>query len=208
MFGYWLGSDLGVYFCDSQLIREDLSLEERLRVRKIRYKLDIVPRTCLIMIMAVGFTLALQYQSPIRGPWLVLLWVVSLAWLWVVWQIFLKHGTPFAEKLARWDINWRYLVSFALIGFGAYCWINNGPITDHWLQVKLFLFGCIILNGVWIRIVAARWEPIFNLVRAGGESRVKGEVLMKINRVSAGRANMTIWSLVCLIAFIGMTKPF
>ncbi len=33
LFGYWLGADLAVFFCDSQLTREDLSLDERLRVR-------------------------------------------------------------------------------------------------------------------------------------------------------------------------------
>jgi hypothetical protein len=36
LFGYWLGADLGVFFCDSQLTRDDLSLDERLRVRRIR----------------------------------------------------------------------------------------------------------------------------------------------------------------------------
>ncbi len=31
---------------------------------------------------------------------------------------------------------------------------------------------------------------------------------MKVNRKSAGRANMTIWTLVMLMAFFGQTKLF
>lgn len=207
-FGYWLGADLGVYFCDSQLIRDDLSLDERLRVRKIRYKLDMLPRTCLILIMALGFSLALPYQSPVTGPWLWVLWVAAFVWLGVVWRIYFTAGTPEGDRLAQWDIRWRYLMTVSFIGFGLYCLINGGPIADKWLSFKLLLFGIIILNGVWIRKVAARWQPIFDLVRAGGEDRIKGEVMMKINRIGAGRANMTIWTLVAIMALIGKAKPF
>ena len=208
LFGYWLGADLGVYYCDSQLVRDDLDLDERLRVRKIRLKLDMVPRTCLILILAFGFTLAIQYSSPITGVWLALVWVVSLAWLYVVWQINFKAGTPEGDRLAQWDIWWRYVVMASLILFGLYSIINGGPIYDNWLSFKLILFGVIILNGVWIRKIASRWQPIFDMVRAGGEERVEGEVLMKVNRKSAGRANMIIWTLVMLMAFVGETKLF
>ena len=208
LFGYWLGADLGVYYCDSQLVRDDLDLEERLRVRKIRLKLDMVPRTCLILILAFGFTLALQYSSPVTGIWLALVWAVSLAWLYVVWQIHFKAGTSAGEKLAQLDIWWRYIVSVALIFFGLYCIINGGPVSDNWLSFKFILFGVIILNGVWIRKIAARWQPIFDKVRAGGEDRVQGEALMKVNRKSAGMANMTIWTLVMIMAFVGQTKLF
>ena len=208
LFGYWLGADLGVYYCDSQLVRDDLDLDERLRVRKIRLKLDMVPRTCLILILAFGFTLALQYDSPITDAWLALVWAVCLVWLYVVWQIHFKAGTPEGDRLAQLDIWWRYLVSVSLILFGLCCIINAGPIYDNWLSFKLILFGVIILNGVWIRKIAARWQPIFDMVRAGGEQRVEGEALMKVNRKSAGMANMTIWTLVMIMAFVGQTKLF
>jgi len=208
LFGYWLGADLGVYYCDSQLVREDLDLDERLRVRVIRLKLDMVPRTCLILILAFGATLALQYSSPISGWWLALMWFLSLAWLYVVWQIHFRAGTSLGERLARLDIWWRYAVTAALILFGLYCLVNGKPLSDNWLSFKLVLFGCIILNGVWIRKIAARWQPIFDMVRVGGDQRVKGEALMKVNRASAGMANMTIWTLVIIMAFIGETKLF
>jgi len=53
LFGYWLGSDLGVFYCDSQLTRDDLSLDERLRVRQIRRKVDMAPRTCRVVVERV-----------------------------------------------------------------------------------------------------------------------------------------------------------
>ena len=53
MFGYWLGVDLRVFFCDSQMTRDDLDIEERLRVHRIRYKVDMAARTCLVSIIAL-----------------------------------------------------------------------------------------------------------------------------------------------------------
>ena len=81
LFGYWLGADLGVFFCDSQLTRADLSLDERLRVRKIRGKIDIAPRVCVALILPLGFTMAVRWGSPVDGWWLVAIWAVCLAWL-------------------------------------------------------------------------------------------------------------------------------
>ncbi len=65
LFGYWLGADLGVFYCDSQLTRDDLSLKERLRVREIRRIVDMAPRTCVALILPIGFMLSVQYGSPI-----------------------------------------------------------------------------------------------------------------------------------------------
>jgi len=67
LFGYWLGSDLDVFFCDSQLTQDDLSLDERLRVRAILRKVDMPPRTCAPLIPPIGFTLALQHGSQITS---------------------------------------------------------------------------------------------------------------------------------------------
>ncbi len=208
LFGYWLGSDLGVYYCDSQLTREDLDLAERLRVREIRLKLDLVPRFCLIILLALGLTMATRYGSPITGAWLIPVWVIAVVWIYVIITIYKGHGSPAALNLNKWDIRWRHLMTTSLCGFSLYCIITGGPISDHWLQAKIFIFGLIILNGVWIRIVAARWKGIFEMVAAGGEQRVLGEAAMKVNRREHGWANMTIWTLVCIVAFLGKVKPF
>lgn len=208
LFGYWLGSDLGVFYCDSQLTREDLSLDERLRVRQIRRKVDMAPRTCVALILPIGFTLAVQYGSPIAGWWLVLIWVLSLLWLASLWSVRLTVESPVGRTIDKYDRLVWYAVAAAMVGFGLYTLITGDVITESWLAAKIFLYGLMVVSALWILSAADRWEAIFDMVRAGGEQRIEGEKRMKKNRINAGSAAATLWFIVLLIAFVGTTKPF
>ena len=208
LFGYWLGSDLGVFFCDSQLTREDLSLDERLRVRAIRRNLDMAPRTCAPLILPIGFNLAVYHGSQITGWWLVLIWALSLGWLAMLWAGRLTIGTPREQALNKANQVLFFLVAVALAILGIYALITGEPVAQHWIAVKLVLYGLMALAANWILHAADLWEPIFEMVRAGGEQRIEGEKLMKKNRINAGSAAGSLWLVVLLIAFIGATKPF
>ena len=208
MFGYWLGSDLGVFFCDSQLTRDDLSLDERLRVRDIRRKVDMAPRTCVALTLPIGFTLAVQHGSEVTGWWLVLAWVLSLAWLAALWAGRFAIGTGWDGGLNKVNRALFFLVGYAMIALGVYALITGEPVAERWLAVKIALFGVMSLTATWILSAADRWEPIFEMVRAGGEEKVEGEKRMKKNRINAGSAAGTLWFVVLVIAFVGSTKPF
>ena len=208
LFGYWLGSDLGVFFCDSQLTREDLSLDERLRVRAIRRNLDMAPRTCAPLILPIGFNLAVYHGSQITGWWLVLIWALSLSWLAMLWAGRLTIGTPREQALNKANQVLFFLVAVALAILGIYALITGEPVAQHWIAAKLVLYGLMALAANWILHAADLWEPIFEMVRAGGEQRIEGEKLMKKNRINAGSAAGSLWLVVLLIAFIGATKPF
>ncbi len=208
LFGYWLGSDLGVFYCDSQLTRDDLSLDERLRVRKIRRKVDMAPRTCVALILPIGFSLAVQYGSPIAGWWLALIWLLSLAWLASLWAVRLTVESAVGRTIDKYDRLVWYAVAAAMVGFGLYTLITGDVITESWLATKIFLYGMMVVSALWILSAGDKWEPIFEMVRAGGEQAVEGEKLMKKNRINAGSAAGTLWAIVLLIAFVGATKPF
>ena len=208
LFGYWLGSDLGVFFCDSQLTREDLSLDERLRVREIRRKVDMAPRTCAPLILPIGFTLALQHGSQVTGGWLVMIWVLSLAWLAMLWVEKFSIGTPRESSMNRINRVLWFAVAAAMTVLGIYALIYGAPVSQGWLALKLALYGLMVLAATWILRAADHWEPIFEMVRAGGEQAVEGERRMKRNRINAGSAAVTLWCVVLLIAFVGSTKPF
>lgn len=208
LFGYWLGSDLGVFFCDSQLTREDLSLDERLRVRKIRRKVDMAPRTCVAVILPIGFSLAVQYGSPITGWWLALIWVFSLAWLVSLWAVRLTVESAVGRTIDKYDrVVWAS-VAIAMTGFGLYALITGNVITESWLATKITLYGLMVVSALWIFAAGDRWAPIFEMIRAGGEEAVEGEKRMKRNRINCGSAAGTLWAIVLLIAFVGATKPF
>jgi len=208
LFVYSIGGDIAVFYIGKYLTRDDLSLDERLRVRDIRLMVDMSARTCLVLLLPVGFTLATVYNSPMTGPWLISFWIADLAWLSLVWTIHIKRGTPLGNILKDVDIWIRYAVAAGMIGFGAYCIVTGGPFLDGWLATKIILYGVVILNGIWIRIIIARWQVAYDLVRAGGDDSIQGELRMKEIQSASNRAAFSIWVLVMMMAFLGQTKPF
>lgn len=208
LFVYAIGGDVAVHYIGKYITRSELSLEERIRVRDLRFIVDMTARSSLVLLLAVGFTLAQLYGSPITGIWLLLLWVADLAWLGLVWLVYFNKGTAKGARLQRLDMSIRYMVIGAMAAFGTYCLVTGEFITHKWLAVKIILFAAILLNGVWIRRIAIRWQGAFDLVLADGDSRARGEkMLVEINGM-ANRAAFLIWLLVVLMAFLGEVKPF
>ena len=208
LFVYAIGGDIAVYCIGKYVIRDELDLEERLRVRQIRIMVDMSARTCLVLLLPLGFTLALNFGSPLAGMWLALLWAASIAWLVLVWIVHAKAGTRLGARLKDVDIAIRYLVAVVMLGFGAYCLAAGQPIAQRWLAAKILLFGGVVLNGIWIRSILTHWPAAIEQAKAGGDTAAKGEAAMKANQASTNRAALLIWILVMAMAFLGKLKPF
>ena len=208
LFVFAIGGDIAVHYIGQYLTRDELSLEERLRVRQMRFIVDMSARTALVLLLPLGFTLAQAYGSPISGNWLGLVWLSAILWLVLVWLVHFQKGTPRGESLRKLDIWVRYFIMISMGSFGAYCLITDGPISSNWLAIKIMLFAAILLNGVWIRQIAGNWPEAFDLVKAGGESAVRGEVLIKELQKRTNRAAFCIWCLFVLMAFLGEVKPY
>jgi hypothetical protein len=207
-FVYAIGGDIAVYLIGRYVIRNELNLDERLRVRDIRSLVDMSARTSLVLLLPLGFTLAIPFGSPLRDQWLTLLWVADLAWLWLVWAVYFKRLTPLGEQLRNVDLAIRYALAAAMVGFGVYCLVNQAPIASGWLAAKILLFGAVILNGIWIRSIVARWPAAIEMARGGGDGVAEGERAMQANQTSTNRAALLIWILVIVMAFLGKVKPF
>ncbi len=208
LFAYWLGADLGVFLHGKRLTREDIPLDERLRTREIGVLIDMAPRTALVLMIPVGFTLSTAWGSPITGAWLAGLWVFGLFWVWLVWEVHHKKNVPVGKTLQSIDFSIRYVVLAGMLGIGGLSLINGEPIASKWLAVKMVLFGGIIMNGIWLRLIGGRWALAFDMIRKGGEKVAIGEQMLKDNRKVALRAVLLIWFLVALMAFLGVVKPF
>lgn len=208
LFAYWLGADLGVFLHGKRLTREDIPLDERLRTREIGVLIDMAPRTALVLMIPVGFTLSTAWGSPITGGWLAGLWVFGLFWLWLVWEVHHKKNVPVGKTLQSIDFAIRYVVLAGMLGIGGLSLISGEPIASKWLAVKMVLFGGIIMNGIWLRLIGGRWAVAFDMIRKGGEKIAIGEQMLKDNRKVALRAVLLIWFLVALMAFLGIVKPF
>jgi hypothetical protein len=199
LFVYWLGADLGVFICSTVGRRKDLTDDQRRGLREAGELIDMAPRTCLVLMVPVGLTLAANFGSPIRGaPLLTVIWLASLAWLWLVWQVHLQHNSSLGRLFWKIDFGIRGLVMAGFVGFGAWCLATGGPIAARWLAVKMLLFGLIILCGIGVRILllsSAKPAPA-----AAGSARAVDNRIRNVVFV--------IWALVAVIAFIGVTKPF
>lgn len=208
LFGYWLGADLGVFFCDRQMTRDDLDIEERVRVRRIRYKVDMAPRTCIVLILALGFTLAVRYGSPIGSGWLALIWAACLGWLALIWAARMQSGTLRGRSLSRIDRKVWWIVGGAMVGFGGYAFVTGNLVAPKWLALKMLLYGAICWNGIWIMRSADHWYPLIEAARRGGAERIPAEAAMKTTRFSCATAAGVLWLLVFVVAFLGTVKPF
>lgn len=208
LFAYWIGADFGVFMCGRRIVRDDLSLEERLRVRQIAMAIDLLPRLALVLMVPVGFSLSRNFGVPINGGGLLALWFTSLTWLALVIAIHHFGGRPVGRLLQKLDYVIRYAMAATIGGYGLLCIAGKTPSGDLWLGAKFILFGLIILNGIVLRLISARWQPAFDLVHQGGDARVVGELAIKANRRRAARAAITIWCLILSTAFLGVVKPF
>lgn len=58
VFAYWLGGDFGVYVTGGYVARADLPLAERLRFLDALLKIDILPRTGIVLLPVLGLQIA------------------------------------------------------------------------------------------------------------------------------------------------------
>lgn len=188
LFAYWLGADLGVFVCAMIGRRKETDETARLMLGQAAGLIDMAPRSCLVLMVPAGLTLASRFGSPIHGVLLGAIWVAALAWLWLVWQVHLQHDSPAGRFFWKLDFAVRSLVMASFVGFGAWCLVVGHPIAERWLAMKIFLFGLIVLAGIIVRILLLSATPApRNWIR---------DVVFGI------------WALVAMIAFLGVAKPF
>ena len=103
LFVYAIGGDIAVYFIGNYITREELTIEERLRVRSMRFLVDMSARTSLVLLLPIGFTLATTFGSEIKGSSLTVIWLFSFVWLGLIWLVHFKKETVTGELLRKLD---------------------------------------------------------------------------------------------------------
>ena len=127
LFAYWLGADLGVFLHGKRLTRDDIPLAERLRTREIGVMIDMAPRSALVLMVPVGFTLASNWGLPLTALQIGLLWVFGLFWLWLVWEVHHKKNEPVGRTLQRIDFCYPLHRACDHAGFGRVQFGNRRP---------------------------------------------------------------------------------
>ncbi|MDE1150842.1 MAG: hypothetical protein PW843_30195 [Azospirillaceae bacterium] len=200
LFAYWLGTDLGVLITGTAANKADLTGNARERLRRANGWIDMGPRTSMVLMIPVGLTLASNWGLPLDGTALAAIWVAALAWVWLVWMIYLRQGTAIGKLYWKVDLGLRVVAMVCFMGLGLTSLATGAPFDSRWLATKAVLFGVLLLLGVVIRILLLLKPP----VRPEPGAPFVPAPFWNPLRITV----FAIWGLVLVMAFLGVTKPF
>jgi hypothetical protein len=208
-FCYWLGTDLGVFYSATFMLRTDISAEARLYCAKIMNFLDQAPRLAMAGIFTVGATLGiLRGYIHVDPIWILPIWIVGVLWIWAVIFLYVNEHHPEKIKTIRTiDFNFRLVMIAGLVVLAVASLLGHGVTEDNWLSVKVLLFAGTMTCGVIVRIAlkdfGANYGPMLRGT-ATPEQIAKAQAMMRF----AKKPVLTIWGLVIAAAAIGLWKPF
>ena len=208
LFVYWLGPDWGVYVTTHYICKAELRIEERRRFLTAMLWIDLVPRSCLILMFPVGLTLADGLGlSPVTGVWLWLVWAAFLAWLGLSWVIYLNKGPNAGGAFRAIDNRIRWVVAPLLIAIGAVSLVMDVGFGSNWLGLKVLLFGVLVFLGLWLRSYVADLATGFRRLAVDGSTPAV-ENLFSTTLSRSKKVVYLFWGTSLVLAFLGLAKPF
>lgn len=208
---YWLGTDLGVYWCAKYVGRADLPLAERQRFLQLLLKLDMGPRTSLVLMIPTGTLMILLAQwLPVRGAVVAGVCTLALAWLALVWRLYLAPASDGAGLLRRIDQWARRIVVLVMLTLGLLLLSGAGATLGldgpRWLGGKFLAYGGAVLCGLRLRGVLAHWAQGFGELREAA-TVAQGDARIAAAMPAAFGYAYALWGCVLLAAFLGVVKP-
>ena len=208
LFVYWLGPDWGGYVTTHYICKPGLPIEEWRRFLTAMLRIDLVPRSCLILLFPVGLTLAHGLvMSPVTGVWLWLVWAVFLVWLVLSWAVYLNKGPNDGNTFRTIDNRIRWVVAPVLVLGGLYSLMTDSGFGFNWLGLKVMLFGVLVFLGLWLRSFVA--DLVLGFQRLAAEGSTPDVEAIFTNMLSRSkRVVYLFWGTSLLLAFLGLSKPF
>jgi hypothetical protein len=204
---YWLGGEWGVFQTSYNVTNPRLTLDERKRHLETAYRIDILARTGIILLLPLGFHMGYNLGAHPFENLVTPVWVVMLAWLALTWAAFLKRETDAGIVLTRIDERLRYVLIPVLFVTAAWSLANGYPFTAQWFSAKVLLYSLMLVIGLGLRFVMRHWTVIFReIARQGPTPELEGRLQREI-AFARGLA-YTYWVGILTIAFIGVAKPF
>ena len=185
--------------------RPGLSVSERNRIRDLVMAIDVAPRIALVLMLPVGFGLALAWGAPLPASALPMLWTGAALWIVVLLWVHFVHGHRLVGTVLKADLVLRILVLAGMLVLGIRGLASGGAVPA-WLAVKFLLFAAIICDGIVLRWISSQWRPAIERQMAGDIARA--EEMLRVRRQKAIVAALAMWLLVGAAAFIGTLKPW
>ncbi len=207
LFVYWLGADIGVFYSARFVRNAALDTSSRRTALQILAWVDQIPRYCLVLMLPVGYTLAATLglvRMPAVGY--IVLWTISLGWLWMVWAIHHFQGKPLAERLRRIDLAWRWVLCGGLLWDGWTGLRGTGHIFADWVSIKFLLLASMLFCGIMIRMRGRALGPALRQILEHG-STPELEATVSGSFARTRPFVLSIWVLLVVAAWVGIAKP-
>jgi len=204
---YWLGGEWGVFNASRPITDTKLSLEERQRHMETAYRIDILPRTGIILLLPLGLHMGAigGFQTVIVGHWVTVMWIFVAIWLSITYTAFFKRGTDTGVRFTKIDESFRYVAIPLLIGFGIYSLYKSWPFTQDWYAAKATLYGVALIIGLGLRIIMRNWVHLFRAIAAGPNPEAEAKL---DSQLAFGRGLAYIyWITIGTVAYFGVAKP-
>lgn len=208
LFAYWLAPDWGVYVNSAYVARADLPVTERRRFLQAALRIDLLPRSCLILLLPLGLQLARNLgllQLP--TPAMVVIWAAGVAWLLLSWSVYRTQALAIGRRLRSIDHAIRMVLVVLLLALSIYSLATGEIFAARWLAVKVGGFGLLLTLGLLLRKVMAGWAEGFRRLEAEGSSPATEAVFATALR-RARPIVFVFWTTSALMAFLGLVKPF
>jgi hypothetical protein len=208
---YWLGGEWGVFQTSYNVVNRKLSLDERRRHMETAYRIDILARTGILMLLPLGLHMGNIYGfQPYGGGWLTLIWIVMLSWLGLTWAAFFTRETDTGIRLTKLDEALRFILIPSIFIVSITSILGYGPLISgegtYWYPTKLGLYGFTLCIGLALRFIMRAWTIRFRRL-ADGPNPAEEAALER--EISLGRFLAYIyWITISGICFLGATKPF
>lgn len=208
---YWLGGEWGVFNTSTYVVNRKLSMEERRRHMDTAYKIDILARSGIILLLPLGLHMGFYWGvQPLGGAWLTGMWVFFLGWWGLCLAAFFHRETDLGITLTKADERIRFIVIPALFISAIGTFLGYGPFgTQHgqmWYPAKIFLYGGALCIGLYLRFVMREWTVLFRILAKGPNAEAEAQLEKELRE--SKRVAYVYWVIILTIGFLGATKPF
>jgi len=209
---YWLGGEWGVFQTSYNVTNRELSLDERKRHMETAYRIDILARTGIVLLLPLGLHMGKLYGFVpfLEGAGIWLMWLFFAIWLAMTWTAFIKRETAIGIKVTMLEEKLRYPLIAALFIFSLMAFGGSGPIQSgeglYWYPAKIAFYAFALCIGLFLRLIMRRWTMRFQILAQGPNADEEAALEREIGQ--ARIAAYIYWITISGVCFLGAVKPF
>lgn len=209
---YWLGGEWGVFQTSYHVTNRNLALDERKRHMETAYRIDILARTGIVLLLPLGLHMGKLYGfvPMLEGSGIWWMWLIFTAWLAMTWTAFIKRETDIGIAVTKAEELLRYPLIIALFTVAFLAFYGSGPVEvsegSYWYPSKMALYAFALIIGLFLRLVMRRWTERFRILAQREDPQQQAALEREIGQ--ARIAAYIYWITISGVCFLGAVKPF